>query len=158
MPITSETVDRLTTSVSQLLRTGRHVSARAAGHLYGELPPYGWGLLVPLERDGDLRCSALAGHAGVDVSVASRQLAVLERLGYVERRPDPLDGRAALLRLTEAGVDALAAARALRSDWALTALTGWDEDDARQLTALLDRLVADLASAGTPRSAVPTPR
>ena len=158
MPITSETVDQLTTSVSQLLRTGRHVSARAAGHLYGELPPYGWGLLVPLERDGDLRCSALAGHAGVDVSVASRQLGVLERLGYVERRPDPLDGRAALLRLTEAGADALAAARALRSDWALTALAGWDEDDARQLTALLDRLVADLASAGTPRSAVPTPR
>jgi len=158
MPITSETVDQLTTSVSQLLRTGRHVSARAAGHLYGELPPYGWGLLVPLERDGDLRCSALAGHAGVDVSVASRQLGVLERLGYVERRPDPLDGRAALLRLTEAGADALASARALRSDWALTALAGWDEDDARQLTALLDRLVADLASAGTPRSAVPTPR
>ena len=158
MPITPETVDRLTASVSQLLRTGRHVSARAAGHLYGELPPYGWGLLVPLERDGDLRCSALAGHAGVDVSVASRQLGVLERLGYVERRPDPLDGRAALLRLTEAGADALASARALRSDWALTALAGWDEDDARQLTALLDRLVADLASAGTPRSAVPTPR
>ena len=78
MPISSETVDRLTASVSQLLRTGRHVSARAAGHLYGDLPAFGWGLLVPLERDGDLRCSALAGHAGVDVSVASRQLAILE--------------------------------------------------------------------------------
>jgi len=163
MPITPETVDRLTTSVSQLLRTGRHVSARAAGHLYGELPPFGWGLLVPLERDGDQRCSALAGHAGVDVSVASRQLAVLERLGYVERRPDPLDGRAALLRLTEAGSDALAAARALRSDWALTALAGWDEVEARQLSDLLDRLVTDLDTAGIPasasaRSAVPTPR
>ena len=163
MPITPETVDRLTTSVSQLLRTGRHVTARAAGHLYGELPPFGWGLLVPLERDGDQRCSALAGHAGVDVSVASRQLAVLERLGYVERRPDPLDGRAALLRLTEAGSDALAAARALRSDWALTALAGWDEAEARQLSDLLDRLVADLGTAGIPasastRSAVPTPR
>jgi DNA-binding MarR family transcriptional regulator len=159
MPITSETVDRLTTSVSQLLRAGRHVSARAAGHLYGDLPAFGWGLLVPLERDGDLRCSALAGHAGVDVSVASRQLAVLEKLGYVERRPDPQDGRAALLRLTDAGADALAAARTLRSDWALTALAGWDEADARQLSGLLDRLVADLETAGTPaRSAVPTPR
>jgi DNA-binding MarR family transcriptional regulator len=158
MPITSETVDRLTTSVSQLLRTGRHVSARAAGHLYGELPPFGWGLLIPLERDGDQRCSALAGRAGVDVSVASRQLAVLERLGYVERRPDPLDGRASLLRLTDAGADALAAARALRADWALTALSGWDEAEARQLSALLDRLVTDLETAGSARSAVPTPR
>jgi DNA-binding MarR family transcriptional regulator len=163
MPITSETVDRLTSSISQLLRTGRHVSVRAAGHLYGELPPFGWGLLIPLERDGDQRCSALAAHAGVDVSVASRQLAVLERLGYVERRPDPQDGRAALLRLTDAGADALTAARTLRSDWALTALAGWDEADARQLTGLLDRLVADLESAGIPasaavRAAVPNPR
>ena len=163
MPITPETVDRLTTSVSQLLRTGRHVSVRAAGHLYGDLPPFGWGLMVPLERDGDQRCSALAAHAGVDVSVASRQLAVLERLGYVERRPDPQDGRAALLRLTDGGADALTAARTLRSDWALTALAGWDEADARQLSGLLDRLVADLESAGIPasaavRAAVPNPR
>jgi len=159
MPLTPETVDRLTSSVSQLLRTGRHISVRAAGHLYGELPPYGWGLLVPLERDGDQRCSALAGHVGVDVSVASRQLAVLERLGYVERRPDPLDGRASLLSLTEAGAEALEAARAVRSDWAIAALAGWDEAEARQLTGLLGRLVADLETAGTsPRSVVPTPR
>src|SRR6476661_1241622 len=148
MPITSETVDRLTTSVSQLLRAGRHVSARAAGHLYGDLPAFGWGLLVPLERDGDLRCSALAGHAGVDVSVASRQLAVLEKLGYVERRPDPQDGRASLIRLTPAGADALDGARAHRAEWALGALAGWDESDARQLSDLLDRLVADLETAG----------
>jgi len=159
MPLSPETVDRLTTSVSQLLRTGRHISVRAADHLYGELPPYGWGLLVPLERDGDQRCSALAGHAGVDVSVASRQLAVLERLGYVERRPDPQDGRASLLRLTPAGAEAIEAARAVRSDWALAALADWDEEEARQLTGLLGRLVADLEHAGTPaRSGVPTPR
>jgi DNA-binding MarR family transcriptional regulator len=163
MAITAETVDRLTSSVAQLLRTGRHVSARAAGHLYGDLPAFGWGLLVPLERDGDQRCSALAVHVGVDVSVASRQLAVLERAGYVERRPDPEDGRASLLRLTGSGAEALAAARALRSDWALAALAGWDEAEARQLSGLLDRLVSDLETAGTPasaatRSAVPTPR
>jgi len=160
MPITPETRDRLTASVSQLVRTGRHVSARAAGQLYGDLPSYGWSLLVPLERNGDQRCSPLAARAGVDVSVASRQLAVLERSGYVERRPDPLDGRASLLRLTPAGNDALAEARAHRSDWALTALSGWDEDEARLLTSLLDRLVADLdaAGAGTPRPSLPTPR
>ena len=35
----------------------------------------------------------------------------------------------------------MAATRALRSDWALGALAGWDEDDARTLSDLLDRLV-----------------
>ena len=150
MPITPETRDRLTSSVAALVRTGRHVSARAAAQLYGDLPSFGWAMLVPLQRDGDQRCSALAHQLGVDVSVASRQLAVLERLGYVERRPDPQDGRASLLRLTAGGAAALAAARELRAEWSLTALAEWDEADARQLTVLLDRLVADLATAGSP--------
>ena len=161
MPITPETRDRLTSSISALVRTGRHVSVRAATQLYGDLPSFGWALLVPLQRDGDQRCSALAHQVGVDVSVASRQLAVLERLGYVERRPDPQDGRASLLSLTTAGAQALAAARDLRAEWSLTALAGWDESDARALSDLLDRLVTDLATAGVPapaRSAVPSPR
>jgi DNA-binding MarR family transcriptional regulator len=147
MPITPETRDRLTSSVAQLVRTGRHVSARAATQLYGELPSYGWAMLVPLERDGDQRCSALAVQVGVDVSVASRQLAVLARLGYVERRPDPQDGRASLLRLTDAGTAALAATRELRAEWALGALADWDEAEARVLSDLLDRLVTDLETA-----------
>src|SRR3982750_1173248 len=100
LPITPETRDRLTASIAQLVRTGRHVSARAATQLYGDLPSFGWALLVPLERDGAQRGSALAARAGGDVSVASRQLATLERSGLVERRPDPDDGRASLLRLT----------------------------------------------------------
>jgi DNA-binding MarR family transcriptional regulator len=154
MPITPETRDRLTANIAQLVRTGRHVSSRAAAQLYGHLPSFGWALLLPLERDGDQRCSALAAQVGVDVSVVSRQIAALERSGHVERRPDPHDGRASLLRLTPHGASALAEARALRSDWALGALAGWDEDDGRLLSDLLDRLVTDLDPAQMP----PAPR
>jgi DNA-binding MarR family transcriptional regulator len=152
------TRDRLTSSVSQLVRIGRHVSSRAAAQLHGDLPSYGWSLLVPLQREGDLRSTDLAARVGVDVSVVSRQLAVLERAGYVERHPDPRDGRASLLRLTRAGGEALEAARGLRSEWALSALSRWDEADAQLLADLLDRLVDDLTAAAPPRSAVPTPR
>ena len=56
MPISSRTRDRLTSSIAQLVRTGRHVSTRAAAQLYGELPSFGWALLLPLERNGALRC------------------------------------------------------------------------------------------------------
>ncbi|MCF6744398.1 MarR family transcriptional regulator [Blastococcus sp. KM273128] len=148
MPLTPATRDRLMAGVAQLIRAGRHLSSRAATQLHGDLPSFGWSLLVPLERDGDLRCSALAAHAGVDGSVASRQLATLERAGYVERHPDPRDGRAALFRLTGRGADALATSRALRSAWARTALADWDDDDARRLAGLLERLVADIDVTG----------
>ena len=159
MSISPGTRDRLTASIAQLIRTGRHVSTRAATQLYGELPSYGWTLLLPLEQDGDQRCSTLAARAGVDVSVASRQLAVLERSGYVERHPDPRDGRATLLRLTAQGAEALAATRAMRADWALAALSGWSEHDARRLTDLLDRLRADIEVAvPAPRTAHPEPQ
>jgi DNA-binding MarR family transcriptional regulator len=151
MPLAPHTRDRLMGSVAQLIRAGRQLSSRAAARLHGDLPSYGWPLLLPLERDGDLRCSFLAARAGIDVSVASRQLAALERSGYVQRRPDPRDGRAALFQLTGRGADALATSRTLRSDWALTALAGWDEDDARRLVDLLDRLTADIDAAGSPR-------
>ena len=144
MPITPGTRDRLTTGVARVIRSGRHLSVRAADSLYGDLPSFGWALLVPLEQDGEQRCSALAARAGVDVSVASRQLAALERSGYVERRPDPHDGRASLMSLTDEGVRALAVTRALRAEWAATALADWDEDDARLLSGLLERLAADL--------------
>lgn len=144
MPIPPATVDRLTTAISELVRTGRHISSRLAMRIYGELPSFALALLVPLQREGDQRVSTLAHRAGIDASVASRQLAVLERHGFVERRPDPVDGRASLFRLTEAGAAALAATRSLRCDWAAAALADWDADDARQLADLLERLVTDI--------------
>jgi DNA-binding MarR family transcriptional regulator len=156
MPVTPATRDRLTAGIARLLRSGRHVSTRAADTVYGELPSFGWALLVPLERDGEQRCSALAAEVGVDVSVVSRQVAALERAGHVQRRPDPHDGRASLIRLSESGAAALAQTRAVRSGWAADALAGWDEDDARRLGALVERLAADLDRAADPhRAAVP---
>jgi DNA-binding MarR family transcriptional regulator len=117
--------------------------------VHGDLPSFGWPLLLPLERDGDLRCSALALRAGIDGSVASRQVAALERAGYVRRRPDPLDGRASLLQITPRGREALSTSRDLRSTWTGTALADWDDDDAQRLADLIDRLLADLERAAT---------
>jgi DNA-binding MarR family transcriptional regulator len=150
MPPSPGTRDRLVAGLAQVVRTGRHVSTRAAESVHGGLPSSGWTLLLPLERDGEQRCSALAAQAGVDVSVVSRQVAALERQGYVGRRPDPHDGRASLIRLSEAGAAALARTRVVRSEWATAALAGWDEDDARLLGDLLERLVADLDRAAPP--------
>ena len=46
----------------------------------------------------------------------------LERLGYVERLPDPTDGRAKIIKLTDWGVDAVVKGRRLfaeiEAEWA----------------------------------------
>jgi DNA-binding MarR family transcriptional regulator len=64
----------------------------------------------------------------------------LERLGYAERVPDPDDGRAKLVRLTERGVQAQRAGREIvgeiESDW--SRLLG--EGEFAELRELLQRL------------------
>ena len=148
MQLSRETSERLTAGMARLVRTVKHLSHTVAGDLYGDLPSFGWALLLPLEQDGEQRCSALAGHVGVDVSVTSRQVSALERAGYVHRRPDPLDGRASLIRLSDAGAAALARTRDVRSQWATEALSDWSEDEARQLSTLLEKLSDGLDRAG----------
>jgi DNA-binding MarR family transcriptional regulator len=146
--ITRDTSERLTAGVARLVRTGRQLGHSAAADLYGDLPSFGWALFVPLDQGGEQRCSALAARLCVDVSVASRQVSALERGGYVVRRPDPLDGRASLISLSDEGVAALARVRELRGRWALGALEHWSEDEARQFSGLLERLADDLDRAG----------
>ena len=93
MQLTRETSIRLTAGVARLVRTAEHLGSRMAADLYGDLSSFGWALLLlPLERDGEQRCSCLAAPAGVDVSVASRQVSALARSGYVQRRPIPSTG------------------------------------------------------------------
>jgi DNA-binding MarR family transcriptional regulator len=151
--ITEETSERLTASVTQLVRAGRRLGSRVATELYGDLPAAGWAVLVPLEQVGPQRCSALAARLGVDVSVASRQVSALERAGYVHRRPDPLDGRASLISLSGAGAAVLARTREVRGSWAAAALRDWTDEEARELTAQLERLAG-----GLERSRHPVPR
>jgi DNA-binding MarR family transcriptional regulator len=55
--------------------------------------------------------SELADRLEISKQGAAQIVDDMERRGYVERRPDPTDGRARLLHLSEHGRTALAAAR-----------------------------------------------
>ena len=57
------------------------------------------------------RLTDLAAQAQVTKQTASVLVAALERAGLVERIPDPADGRARLIRLTQHGLAASAHAR-----------------------------------------------
>lgn len=86
-------------------------------------------LLAQLDRLGEARVADIAAEMFVDPSVASRQISYLEQSGFVSRRVDPNDGRAYLVRLTDAGHDVLTQVRALRQTTLSRALEDWDAED-----------------------------
>ena len=62
------------------------------------------------------RLTDLADRAGLTKQAVGEVADDLERLGYVERIPDPLDRRAKIIRLTKRGWDAQEAAQRIFAD------------------------------------------
>lgn len=97
-------------------------------------------VLTVLDRHGEMRLSRLAEFMAVDISVTSRHVTHVAERGWIEREPDPGDGRCRILRLTPAG-HALLAEIAARSTRALErALADWSASDIDVLNTLLARL------------------
>ncbi len=93
------------------------------------------------------RVSDLAGSLGLDTSTVSRHVSHLTDAGYLERRPDPEDRRAARLALSAQGRSVLDDAHAARAAAVRQALQRWDPSDRDRLLALVERLAADLGAA-----------
>lgn len=93
----------------------------------------------------------LARTEGLDPSTMSRRLASLTARGLIHREPDPDDGRAQVLSLTEEGGRAVARERARRVALVTDALDGWGEEDSAELARLLGRLT-DTLEASRPTS------
>lgn len=96
-------------------------------------------LLVHLVSDGGRRAGALAEAVHSDPSTVSRQVAQLVRLGFVERVPDPLDGRATLLAATAEGRRVYAENRQLRNQRLAGLVADWAVDDRRAFVDMLTR-------------------
>lgn len=95
-------------------------------------------------RDDGSRITELAVRAQLTKATVVYLVNDLERLGYVERVPDPTDGRAKLVKLTRKGEGAIHAARriALEIEAEWTELIG--EQQMRQLRDALLALRAEL--------------
>lgn len=91
-----------------------------------------------------VRSRDLARAEGLDPSTMSRRLGSLAERGLIAREPDPADGRAHLLTLTQAGCDAVQGERARRVALVTDALAGWAERDRAELARLLSQLTDTL--------------
>ncbi|GGL17638.1 MarR family winged helix-turn-helix transcriptional regulator [Nocardia jinanensis] len=119
-PADVATLYHLLTRINRTLRTrdqGRNLSAGVASAL--------WTII----NHAPIRMSTLAERESVSAPTMSRIVAVLVDRGYIERTPDPGDGRARLLNPTAAGIELIADARTKRAQLLAEALDGLDADD-----------------------------
>ena len=114
-------------------------------HAMAELGTQGFHALAVLQVDGPLRVSDVAQRLGVDLSVASRQIASLAAEGYVERREDSRDRRAQLVAVTRSGRKVLRESHRRMVAAFTRVLDGWSDEDVNALTSGLERLREDFA-------------
>ncbi|MBK3637028.1 MarR family transcriptional regulator [Streptomyces sp. MBT97] len=123
-----------------LLRRARANQGEMAREVHPDLESAAYGLLVRLEECGRQRATELAGYIGVGKATMSRQLRALEQLGLVAREPDPADGRAWLVDLTEEGRTRVSRVREARRERYVSHFSDWDRREVAELARLLGQL------------------
>ncbi|MCX4674287.1 MarR family transcriptional regulator [Streptomyces sp. NBC_01433] len=119
------------------LRRARANSGEMAREVHPDLESAAYGLFVRLESAGRQRATELAGYFGVGKATMSRQLRALEDLGLVAREPDPADGRAWLVHLTDEGLARFRSVRDARRSRYVSKLADWDRAEVAELARLL---------------------
>lgn len=110
-----------------------------ARQLHPGLEPGAYGLLLRLDQVGAERPSELAGYFGIGKPTISRQLRALEQHGLVSREPDPADGRAHLVKLTDEGRRRFTGVRDARRANYLKLMESWERGEVAELARLLHR-------------------
>jgi DNA-binding MarR family transcriptional regulator len=102
-------------------------------------------VLGRLDREGPQSTSKLASAERVRPQSMGQTVSELESQGLIARRPDPADGRSALLELTEAGRAELREDRGRREGWLAEAIEDNFSDEEREALDEAVRLLRRLA-------------
>jgi DNA-binding MarR family transcriptional regulator len=101
-------IGQLLVQLTRLFQTELFERLNAAGLAEARVPHTH--VTAYIKAEGS-RLTDLATQARMTLPAMSELVDDLERLGIVERRPDPSDGRAKLICMTDAGWDAMRTAR-----------------------------------------------
>ena len=125
---------------ADLVRDELFTRLREAG--YSELRPTHGCVFSHISRGGD-RLTVLAERADMTKQAVGEVVSELEQIGYVERVPDPSDGRAKIIQLTKRGEEAWAHGWGViaerRRKWA----ERYGEERVEEMVALLSDIAAD---------------
>lgn len=105
-------------------------------------------LLLLALRAGPRPSGDLAATLALDHSTVTRQLAALEKGGLIAKRPNPLDGRSALIEATAEGRVRCAEMQALRLSRLEEMLADWSEPERQRFAADIARFNAQVMGRG----------
>jgi DNA-binding MarR family transcriptional regulator len=127
-----------------LIRRVRRVIRVVAVEVHPDLQPSTYLLLAHLHESGPVRSTAVVDALGLDKGAVSRQTQSLVELGLVERAPDPVDGRAVLLSVSDEGASRLERMRGGRGEAFDSRLGDWTPAELAAFAAQLGRYNAAL--------------
>ncbi|MDN3496671.1 MarR family transcriptional regulator [Planococcus sp. APC 4015] len=144
----TDAVRALEAEFGELINSVRRLLAENAERMSPGMLPGAYKVFTTIVRREQITLSVLAESLMADKGQVSRTVRELEELGFIQRTPDPDDGRSSLLSPTPLGLERLAIARAPQEDGLLSALDTWSIDDIHDLT----RLLHALTQGSTPRA------
>jgi DNA-binding MarR family transcriptional regulator len=115
------------------------------------------GCVFRFVRADGMRLTELARLAGMTKQSVGELVDDLVRLGYVERAPDPLDGRAKLICLTDRGAEAQRVGFGLFAELEARWAERFGPERFAQMRELLEEIVAAEAPAAVPELSRPEP-
>jgi DNA-binding MarR family transcriptional regulator len=135
-----------------ITRMGRIGNGREAARIRAErsgvrISRPGIAILAAVNARGPLRVTDIARQTGLEPPLVSREIRRLVEDGYVARRADSSDGRAAIATLTREGTAAFGAYRSATDDIVTETFSGWTSAELRELASSLERVVDDFARA-----------
>jgi DNA-binding MarR family transcriptional regulator len=108
-------------------------------------------LLIVVEHKGPVGVVELGELVGRDYTTVSRQMAKLDSLGLITRRPSKADNRVREGVITAKGKEVTTAIDAARERLATRLFSKWSERDLRDLARLMRRFADDLESLPLPQ-------
>jgi DNA-binding MarR family transcriptional regulator len=131
-----------TSRALQIVARGLGRLGRERARITSSITPQQSEALQLIADRGVVSTSALAVCLGIDPSTASRNLAGLERLGYVAKRRGTSDGRLSDVRLTPRGKRAADAAAASWTATYVSLLERVPRGDRQRIAEVLDVLAS----------------
>ncbi|MGB0098770.1 MAG: MarR family transcriptional regulator [Nocardioides sp.] len=143
-PARADLLAGLEQEVGVMVRRIRRVIGERARSIHPELQSSSYLMLTWLDQHGPQRASAMAEAFGIDKGAISRQVQHLLDLGLVDRSPDPEDGRATLVSLSEQAAARIVEVHDDRRRWLDERLDDWPDRDLSEFVRMLAKYNAAL--------------